>query len=110
MLARRSPLATNRWRDGTVAPHGYRHLEHFRLEGATPVWTYAWADALVEKRVWMPPGENTTYVHYQLKRSPRSSAPGWRRRAPMCDLMDRVGADMQPGPSPANPGRTRARL
>lgn len=64
------PLATNRWRDGTVAPHGYEHIEHFRLEGTTPVWTYACADALVEKRLWMRPGENTTYVHYQLERGP----------------------------------------
>ncbi len=62
-------LSTNRWSDGTVDPHGDRHLEHFRLAGTTPVWTYACAGALVEKRVWMRPGENTTYVHYQPTRN-----------------------------------------
>src|SRR3990167_3606960 len=59
-------LSTNRWQGGLVAPHGYRHLERFRLEGTVPVWTYALADALLEKRVWMEQGANTTYVRYEL--------------------------------------------
>jgi predicted glycogen debranching enzyme len=62
------PLSTNRWHGGSVMPHGYRHLERFRLEGAVPVWTYALADALLEKRVWMEQGANTTYVCYELAR------------------------------------------
>ena len=61
-------LATNRWAGGTVDPQGYRLLESFRLEGTTPVWTYAAADALVEKRVWMQRGANTTYVQYRVLR------------------------------------------
>jgi predicted glycogen debranching enzyme len=61
-------LSTNRWHGGSVAPHGYRHLERFRLEGTVPVWTYALADALLEKRVWMEQGANTTYVRYELTR------------------------------------------
>ena len=63
------PLHANRWADGTVGPHGYRHLEQFALEGSIPVWRYACADALLEKRVWMQPGANTTYIHYQLVRA-----------------------------------------
>lgn len=63
------PLHTNRWADGTVGPHGYRHIERFTLEGTIPTWRYACADALLEKRVWMQPGTNTTYVHYQLLRA-----------------------------------------
>ncbi len=62
------PLHANRWSDGTVGPHGYRHLERFVLEGTIPTWHYACADALLEKRVWMQPGANTTYVYYQLVR------------------------------------------
>jgi predicted glycogen debranching enzyme len=61
-------LSTNRWHGGSVAPHGYRHLERFRLEGTVPVWTYALADALLEKRVWMEQGANITYVRYELTR------------------------------------------
>ncbi len=63
------PLHTNRWLDSTVGPHGYRHIERFSLEGTIPTWRYACADALLEKRVWMQPGANTTYVYYQLLRA-----------------------------------------
>ena len=65
----RVELATNRWADGTVAPDGYRHIERFRLDGTSPVWTYAVADALIEKRVWMEQGRNTTYVRYEILRA-----------------------------------------
>ena len=63
------PLSTNRWHGGGVAPEGYRQIERFRLEGTTPIWTFVCADALVEKRVWMQTGANTTYVRYELLRS-----------------------------------------
>ncbi len=61
-------LSTARWADGTVAPQGYRLIERFHLDGTTPVWHYACADTLIEKRVWMEPGANTTYVRYRLLR------------------------------------------
>ena len=62
-------LATCRWAGGLVDPTGHRHIESFRLEGTSPVWTYACADALVDKRVWMESGANTTYVRYQVRRA-----------------------------------------
>jgi len=62
-------LSTNRWRDGALAPQGFRDLERFHLDGTTPVWTYACADALLDKRVWMEPGANTTYVTYRVVRA-----------------------------------------
>ncbi|HEV2101641.1 MAG TPA: amylo-alpha-1,6-glucosidase [Candidatus Acidoferrum sp.] len=62
------PLATNRWLSGDVSPRGYLNIESFHLEGTKPVWTYALADALLEKRVWMKQGENTTFVEYTLSR------------------------------------------
>lgn len=62
------PLHANRWADGIVSPQGYRHIEQFTLEGTVPVWHFACADALLEKRIWMQQGENTTYVQYKLKR------------------------------------------
>ncbi|HSM58330.1 MAG TPA: amylo-alpha-1,6-glucosidase [Candidatus Sulfomarinibacteraceae bacterium] len=61
-------LSVNRWAGGAVEQDGIRHLERFHLEGTTPVWTYAVADALLEKRVWMELGANTTYVQYRLRR------------------------------------------
>jgi predicted glycogen debranching enzyme len=65
---RQFPLSTCRWASGTIAPEGYQQIESFRLEGATPVWTFACADALIEKRVWMEQGANTTYATYKLLR------------------------------------------
>jgi predicted glycogen debranching enzyme len=61
-------LATNRWASGAVEPKGYVNIESFRLEGTTPVWRFALADAVLEKRIWMRHGENTTYVQYSLVR------------------------------------------
>ncbi len=62
-------LSANRWAGGTIDPHGCREVERFRLEGTTPIWTYAVADALLEKRIWMEQGANTTYLQYRLLRA-----------------------------------------
>ena len=64
-------LGANRWSDGTIDPSGYRYIESFYLEGTTPVWTFACADALLEKRIWMEHGANTTYVQYTVVRASR---------------------------------------
>ncbi|MGB3612337.1 MAG: amylo-alpha-1,6-glucosidase [Elainellaceae cyanobacterium] len=58
----------NRWQESTIVPHGYRHIEHFELEGTVPVWTFAMGDARLQKRVCMVQGENTTGVRYSLTR------------------------------------------
>jgi predicted glycogen debranching enzyme len=63
------PVSTNRWAAGTVDPHGYRFVESFRLEGTTPVWRFACADAILEKRVWMKQGANTTCIQFTLRRA-----------------------------------------
>ena len=65
-------LGTNRWASGSVEPSGHRLIERFQLDGTTPVWTYACADARLEKRIWMEPGANTTYVRYRLLRAARA--------------------------------------
>lgn len=61
-------LATHRWAGGAIDPRSFLTLESFHLEGTKPVWTYALADALLEKRVWMRQGENTTYIQYTFVR------------------------------------------
>jgi len=62
-------LATHHWSSGVVAPRGFVYVESFRLDGAVPIWTYALADALLEKRIWMVQGENTTFLQYTLLRA-----------------------------------------
>lgn len=61
-------LATTRWSSGAVEPKGYLNIESFRLESTIPVWRFALADALLEKRIWMRQGENPTHVQYSLLR------------------------------------------
>lgn len=65
-------LATHRWASGAVDPQGFRLIQSFSLEGRSPVWRFGFSDAVLEKRIWMHPAENTTYVRYSLKsaRSP----------------------------------------
>lgn len=57
-------LAINRWGDSSV--QGDLYLEEFNLEGTTPVWTYKLDDCILQKRIWMQEGENTTYIGYYL--------------------------------------------
>ena len=62
-------LATHQWTSGAVVdPKGFLNIESFRLEGMTPVWTYALADALLEKRVWMSMVRTRRIVEYTLVR------------------------------------------
>jgi len=63
------PLSTNRWVSGMVEPKGYLNIESFQLDGTTPVWRFVIGDALLEKRIWMQQGENTTFVQYSLIRA-----------------------------------------
>jgi predicted glycogen debranching enzyme len=60
------PLFANRWGSGTVDPQGHLQIESFCLEGRMPVWRFAVGDVLIEQRIWMEPGANTTYVAFQL--------------------------------------------
>jgi predicted glycogen debranching enzyme len=62
-------LGTNRWRNDYIAPRGFELIEGFYLDGTTPVWEYAIADALIEKRIWMQQGENVTFARYRLMRA-----------------------------------------
>ncbi|GAC1360790.1 MAG: amylo-alpha-1,6-glucosidase [Ktedonobacteraceae bacterium] len=65
-------LGTNEYRDGTVNPAGFVHLESFRLEDGFPVFTYhlgTLAGLALEKRIWMAQGHNTTYIQYRVLRT-----------------------------------------
>src|SRR5688572_6597920 len=45
-------LSTTQLDRNEVEPEGYQHIERFRLEGTSPVWTFACGDTWIEKRVW----------------------------------------------------------
>lgn len=79
------PLATHEFADGTVAPRGYLHLESFRLDHGMPVWRYAFADVLLEKRLLMRPGHNTTVVSLEFV---RGNAALQLELTPLCAYRD----------------------
>ena len=47
---------------------GPLRIVSFALEGTVPRWRFAWGETLLEKRVWMAQGANTTVVSYRLVR------------------------------------------
>src|SRR5579863_6069002 len=62
-------LGTNEYKDGTLNPAGFVHLETFRLEEGFPVFTYhlGGIDGIVlEKRIWMPTDYHTTCIQYRV--------------------------------------------
>ncbi len=65
-------LGTNEYRDGTLNPSGFVHLETFRLEEGFPIFTYRLGGIdgiMLEKRIWMPRGYNTTCIQYRVVRT-----------------------------------------
>ncbi len=59
-------LATNRWASGAVAPEGTVAIESFTLDGSVPTWRFTFGDVVVDKRIWMEHGENTTWVSWTV--------------------------------------------
>ena len=81
-------LGTNEYGDGTIDPRGFERLERFQLDGLTPVWEYAIGDAVLEQRVTMVHGENTTLVSFKLL---RATAPLSLDLRPFCTYRDYHG-------------------
>ncbi len=73
-------LGVNEYHDGTIDPQGMSYLESVFLEGDIPCFRYLLdEDLILEKRIWMEYGQNTTYVQYTLHGSsgeePMASPP-----------------------------------
>jgi len=71
-LATETDLSANEFAGGAISGQGFIHLESFTVEDGIPVWRYAVADALLEQRIFMAPGANTSYLRLELL---RASAP-----------------------------------
>jgi predicted glycogen debranching enzyme len=81
-------LFSNEFADGTVAPHGHRLLESFTLEDGLPIWRYALADAVVEKRLLMVADSDTTLLQLRVV---RASAAVTFTLTPLCTYRDYHG-------------------
>jgi predicted glycogen debranching enzyme len=64
-------LDAHEYADGTLDGRGWEAQESFLLDGSIPTWRFAVEDQIVERRVWMARGANTTYVRYRLARGAR---------------------------------------
>ncbi len=60
-------LPANRY-PGVIHPQGFRYLKQFRLD-PFPVFTYEIEGIEIEKSVFMIYGENSTVIHYDLKKN-----------------------------------------
>ncbi|MGB5441514.1 MAG: amylo-alpha-1,6-glucosidase [Gammaproteobacteria bacterium] len=67
---RKFELGCNRWQSGSVAPHGYLHIESFCLEDQMPVWVYAIAGVRLEQRIFMEQHAAAVWVMYRLLDAP----------------------------------------
>jgi predicted glycogen debranching enzyme len=61
-------LGANRY-PGVLYPRGFEYLTNFRLD-PFPVFTYRFATAEIEKRVFLVHGENTVVVEYAMSEGP----------------------------------------
>jgi predicted glycogen debranching enzyme len=82
---RRYGLSSNEYAGGAVHPDGWCRLAEFRLEGTLPVWRWIVDDAVIERRVWMAHGANTTYVRHAVI---EAAEPVTLELAPLCAHRD----------------------
>jgi glycogen debranching enzyme len=69
----RFALSTNLYQPGVVSPQGYLLQTGFRLD-PFPVFNYRAGAFEIEKRVFMPHGQNTTVVRYRFDAPPGARA------------------------------------
>jgi predicted glycogen debranching enzyme len=70
---KRFNLSANRY-PGAIHPQGFHYLKQFRLD-PFPVFTYGAEGIEIEKSVFMIHGENSTVIHYELKKNNRPEVP-----------------------------------
>ena len=62
-------LSANEFATGAISGQGFVHLESFAVADGIPTWRYALADALLEQKIFMAPGANTSYLRLELLRA-----------------------------------------
>jgi len=68
-LGVQTDLSANEFAGGAISGQGFIHLESFTVEDGIPIFRYALADALLETRIFMAPGQNTSYLQVELLRA-----------------------------------------
>ncbi|MFZ5817859.1 MAG: amylo-alpha-1,6-glucosidase [Bacillota bacterium] len=70
----RYPLYTNRWASGHTEAEGLTWLQRFAL-APFPTWIWTIGEVVVEKRLFMRHGQNTTVVRYRVWRGAGTTGP-----------------------------------
>ncbi|HWJ39926.1 MAG TPA: amylo-alpha-1,6-glucosidase, partial [Candidatus Limnocylindrales bacterium] len=84
---RRHDLSANQY-PGAVHPQGHRYLKEFRLD-PFPTFVYQAEGMEIEKRVFMPHGENSVVVEYELRSLDREPIPEcWLELRPLIAFRD----------------------
>jgi predicted glycogen debranching enzyme len=65
----RYPIGCNEFADGTLSPQGFQYLTSFQIADGIPTWVYVIEDTVLEQRIWMASGRNTTYVTFTVRGS-----------------------------------------
>jgi predicted glycogen debranching enzyme len=71
-LDRTAQLSANEFDGGVISPRGFVNLESFAVLDGIPTWRFCIADALLELKIFMAQGANTSYLSLELT---RNSAP-----------------------------------
>jgi predicted glycogen debranching enzyme len=81
-------LSANRY-PGVVHPQGFRYLKQFRLD-PFPISTYEVEGIEIEKTVFMVQGENSTVIHYELRKDNHPESPKnlWLELRPLIAFRD----------------------
>jgi 4-alpha-glucanotransferase len=95
------PLFANRWSDGQIAPPGNLGTESFHLDYSVPVWMFAVGGRRVEARIWMEPGEDTTYLGWFLHPSAGESGTVSLRITLLVNNRDHLGDTWEEGFQPS---------
>jgi predicted glycogen debranching enzyme len=59
-------LGGHEFNNGTLQTSILPHLKEFRLDWQTPIWVFEIDGCSLEKKIFMPYGNNTVYVSYRL--------------------------------------------
>ncbi|MGD0429676.1 MAG: amylo-alpha-1,6-glucosidase [Acetobacteraceae bacterium] len=99
--ARSHPLFVNRWGSGQIAPQGHLDIESFHLDHSVPVWMFAVGGWRIEARIWMEPGEDTTWIGWFLHPSARDATALSLRVTLLANNRDHNGETWEDGFQPA---------
>ena len=104
----RIALHTFEFADGRLDGEGFRRLASFGLDGMRPIFRFDLGGVILEKRIWMANGRNTTYIRYELVASDRDQTPVGLELTPLTTFRDHHAMAREADGVPGGPLRILA--